>query len=163
MVMKHHEKTYRFNHIIRRFIKADDKKHLINFVLKTRTSENAQIRLNKSYDSVDELIKDIRNNFVARKSATTISTQLHQIKQQNKTLSEFGQEIEQLLSDLTLAQADGNENLLNYLRPVNEKIAINSFSNGVRSQELRTILKSRNCKSLKEAINTAIDEERNRP
>ncbi|KAK9730845.1 Integrase zinc binding domain [Popillia japonica] len=144
-------------------LKADDKKHLINFVLKTRISENAKIRLNKSYDSVDELIKDIRTNFVARKSATTISTQLHQIKQQNKTLSEFGQEIEQLLSDLTLAQADGNENLLNYLRPVNEKIAINSFSNGVRSQELRTILKSRNCESLKEAINTAIDEERNRP
>ncbi|KAK9680969.1 Reverse transcriptase (RNA-dependent DNA polymerase) [Popillia japonica] len=111
-------------------LKADDKKHLINFVLKTRISENAKIRLNKSYDSVDEfnfvlktrisenakirlnksydsvdeLIKDIRNNFVARTSATTISTQLHQIKQQNKTLSEFGQEIEQLLSEWNFEQ-----------------------------------------------------------
>lgn len=144
-------------------LQADDQKFLITYVLKTRLSENAKIRLNKQYTSVNALIKDIRDNYVTKKSATTLSMQLHQARQLNKSVTEFGQEIEQLLSDLTLSQAGDDDNLLISLRGVNEKIAINSFCNGVRNHDLRTILKSRNCKSLKDVISVALDEERNKP
>ncbi|KAI4470028.1 hypothetical protein MML48_1g03798 [Holotrichia oblita] len=145
------------------FLKPEDKKHLINYVLKTRLSENAKIRLNKTYDTVDSLVSDIQKNFITKKSATTISNQLHNAKQFSKSIGEFGSEIEQLFSDLTLAQAENDENLVKSLRSVNEKIALNSFCNGIRNHELRTILKARNCTTLKEAINTAIDEEKNKP
>lgn len=144
-------------------LKNDDKKHLVNYVLKTRLSENAKIRLNKEYDSINELVKDIQDNFISKKSATTLFNQLHQVRQHDKSISQFGNEIDQLLSDLTLAQAGNDQALLKTLRPVNEKIAINSFCNGVKNHEVRTILKARNVGSLKDAITVALDEERNKP
>lgn len=144
-------------------LKTDHKKYLINYVLKTRLSENAKIRLEKQYDSVENLIKDMKDNFVTKKSATTISNLLHNARQQGNTIAEFANNIEQLLSDLSLAQAGNDEDLLKVLRPVNEKIAINSFCNGIRNHELKTILKSRNCQTLKDAINVATDEELNTP
>lgn len=145
-------------------IKAEDTKSLIKYVLKTRLSENAKVRLDIDYDTIDALIKDIKTNFITIKSATTLSNQLHNAQQiSGKSLSQFGQHIEQLLSDLTIAQAGNDRDLLKSLRPVNEKIAINSFCNGIRNHELRTIIKARNCPSLKEAINVAIEEEKNKP
>lgn len=144
-------------------LNADGKKLLINYVLKTRLSGNAKVRLNKNYNSVETLIRDIRENFTTRKSATTLSNQLHNSRQQSKPVDDFGRDIEQLLTDLTLAQAGDDENLLSSLRIVNEKLAINSFCNGLKNHELRTILKARNCKTLKDAINVALDEEINRP
>lgn len=145
------------------FLKPEHKKYLITYVLKTRLTQNAKIRLSTSYDTVEALVKDIRDSFVSKKSATTISNQLHQAKQLNKSINEFGKEIEQLVTDLTYAQAGDDENLLKSLQPVNEKIAINSFCNGVRNHELRTILRARHCTTLKDAISTAIDEELNKP
>ncbi|KAK9717364.1 Reverse transcriptase (RNA-dependent DNA polymerase) [Popillia japonica] len=163
---RRNKKYYSRNNSVKLYetlLKPEEKKHLINYILKTRLSENAKIRLNKTYDSVDTLLDDIRKHFTTKKSATTISNQLHNAKQLNRSISEFGSDIEQLFSDLTLAQADNNETLLESLRPVNEKIAINSFCNGIKNHELRTILKARNCTTLKDAINTAIDEEKNKP
>lgn len=144
-------------------IKPEDTKLLIKYVLKTRISENAKVRLDVDYDTVDALILDIKRNFITVKSQSTLSNQLHNAQQNGKSLSQFGQNIEQLLSDLTLAQAGSDRDLLKLLRPVNEKIAINSFCNGIRNHELRTIIKARNCPSLKEAINIAIEEEKNKP
>ncbi|KAI4471958.1 hypothetical protein MML48_1g07529 [Holotrichia oblita] len=144
-------------------LKTDHMKYLINYVLKTRLSENAKVRLNSKYDSIDLLLKDLRDNFVTVKSASTLSYQLHQAHQLNKSLDEFGSEVEQLLSNLTLAQANGNDEALQTLRPVNEQIAISSFCNGLKNHELRTIVKARNCKTLKEAISTAKNEDRNKP
>nr|XP_022915548.1 uncharacterized protein MAL13P1.304-like [Onthophagus taurus] len=144
-------------------LNADGKKLLINYVLKTRLSGNAKVRLNKKYDTVETLVRDIRENFTTRKSATTLSNQLHNSLQQSKTVDDFGRDIEQLLTDLTFAQAGDDENLLSSLRIVNEKLAINSFCNGLKNHELRTILKARNCKTLKDAINVALDEEINKP
>ncbi|KAI4464013.1 hypothetical protein MML48_4g00010929 [Holotrichia oblita] len=125
-------------------LKTDHMKYLINYVLKTRLSENAKVRLNSKYDSIDLLLKDLRDNFVTVKSASTLSYQLHQAHQLNKSLDEFGSEVEQLLSNLTLAQANGNDEALQTLRPVNEQIAISSFCNGLKNHELRTIVKARN-------------------
>ena len=48
-------------------------------------------------------------------------------------------------------QAEGNEASTSILRDVNEKLAINAFSNGLRNGELRTIIKARNYSALKDA------------
>lgn len=144
-------------------LRVDDKKHLINFVLKSRLTSNAKVRLNKTYASVDLLVKDIQEHFITKRSAIVLSNQLHQCSQKEKTIDEFGNEIEQLLSELTLAQSGNDDTLLQALRPVNEPIAINSFTNGIRNHDIRTILKARNCSTLKEAISVAKNEERNKP
>lgn len=65
-----------------------------------------------------------------------------------------------MLVNLTLAQAEGDDNAMKILTNVNEKVAINTFANGLRNRELRTIIKARNYQSLKAAIGGAKDEDR---
>lgn len=136
------------------------KKLLINYVVKTRLSQNAKLRLEKTYNSTEDLVKDIRTHLLTKKSATALTSELHRARQYDKSIDEFGKTIEQLLLDLTLAQAEGDDNALKILTKVNEKVAINTFACGLRNQELRTIIKARNYQSLKEAICGAKDEDR---
>lgn len=128
------------------------KKLLITYVLKSRLSQNAKMRLEKAYASVDLLVKDIKLHLLTKKSAPALSTQLHTVKQNHRNIQEFGQEIEQLLVNLTLSQADGDDEAVKVLTKVNEKIAINTFANGLKNSEIRTIIKARNYDTLKDAV-----------
>lgn len=138
---------------------SEGKKLLTTYVLKKSLSQNAKIRLNKSYISNEALMNDIKNNFITKKSVSSLSTLLHTAKQGGKTIEQFGKSVEELLVDLTITQAEGNESSIPILRNVNEKIALNVFANGLRSSSLQTIIKARNYSSLSEAIQGAKDEE----
>lgn len=135
------------------------KKLLTTYVLKTRLSEGAKLRLKSAYASNDILIQDIRANFISKKSPAVLSVKLNSAKQRGKSVEEFGKSIEEMLVDLTISQANGDAGTAEILRPVNEQIAINSFANGLQSNDLRTIIKSRNFQSLSEAIRGAMNEE----
>ncbi|KAF5304193.1 hypothetical protein FQR65_LT18887 [Abscondita terminalis] len=97
------------------------KKLLTNFILKTR----AKIRLQKEYSSNTELIKDINKHLISKQSTSALSVKLNSVRQGNKTIEEFGKTVEELLVNLTISQADGNDDALKILKNVNEKIAIN--------------------------------------
>ncbi|KAL3279744.1 hypothetical protein HHI36_017252 [Cryptolaemus montrouzieri] len=66
--------------------------------------------------------------------------------------------IEELMVDLTISQSEGDADAAKILTATNEKIAINSFTNGLRDTELGTIIKSRNYSKLSDAIVAAQDE-----
>lgn len=132
---------------------------LTTYVLKTRLSESAKIRLESSYTSNALLIDDLKKYFISKKSSAALSTKLNSERQNSRSIDEFGRSLEELMVDLTLTQAEGNEQNANVLRPVNEKIAINAFANGLSNQNLRTIIKARNYQSLNDAIRGAKDEE----
>lgn len=138
---------------------ADGKKLLITYVLKTRLSQSAKIRLKQQYATVEALVTDLKGNLLTQKSPAAISVRLHNARQNDKTVENFGKTIEQLFVDLTLAQSQNNTAAFTVLQAANEKIAINSFANGLRSAELRTIVKSRNYTNLNDAIRGAKDEE----
>lgn len=137
---------------------AAGKKLLTTYVLKTRLSQSAKIRLNSAYTTNVNLVDDLRNYFITKKSVPFLSVQLSSAKQNGKSVEEFGKTIEELMVDLTITQADGNENVVTILREVNEKLAIHSFANGLQNQDLRTIIKARNYNRLNEAIQGAKDE-----
>lgn len=138
------------------------KTFLIKYVLKTKLTENAKLRLKTSYTGVDELTRDIKAKLLTVKSAASLSTQLHFVKQNNRNVDDYAKSVEQLFLELTLAQADGNDAAVPVLRQVNEKLAINAFANGLRDGELRTIIKARDYKELKDAVSGAKDEEKSR-
>lgn len=69
------------------------------------------------------------------KSAALTATQLHCARQNNRSIDDYAKNIDDILLNLTLIQAEGDS--------VNEKLAINAFSNGLREFELRTIIKAR--------------------
>lgn len=137
----------------------DGKKSLVNYVLKTRLTQNAKLRLASTYNTVETLITDIKTHLLTKKSSAALASDLHSAKQNNKTIDEFAKNIEELFINLTLAQADGDETKIPILKEVNEKLAINAFSNGLKISELRTIVKARDYATLKDAIVGAKDEE----
>lgn len=135
------------------------KNKLIQFVLKNRLSQQAKLKLSQNYDSVDELIGDMRKLLLPQKSAIALQTRLIQCRQKDRTISDFGKEISEIFVDLTISQAGGNSNNYNVLRSLNEKTAIKRFADGLRDRRLSTIVAARNFSSLSEAIQAAMDEE----
>lgn len=140
-------------------LSAAGKKLLITFVLKSRLSENAKLRMSAEYTSTCDLVKDLRKTLLPKKSFTAIQSRLQNISQGWRTIDQYGTEIEKLFSELTISQADGNSANYAVLKPINEKMAVKRFSEGLRDQRLSTIIAARNYENLKDAIQAAKDEE----
>lgn len=139
----------------------DDKSRLmlINFVLKTRLSEGAKLRLNQKYESVELLIKDMKDNLLTKKSFTALQQQLLRCTQNQRDIEDYGKQIENLFVELTISQADGDTQKYDILKPINEKMAVKRFSTGLRNGNLSTIISARNYDNLKDAIRGAKDEQ----
>lgn len=108
---------------------------------------------------LNELINDIKKYLVTKKSASSLQTQLNNIQQRDLSISEYGSQLENLFSDLTIAQADGNTEAYNILQPINEKLALKRFSDGLRNRRIGTIISARNYEHLKDAVRAAEDEQ----
>ncbi|XP_045541509.1 uncharacterized protein LOC106718281 [Papilio machaon] len=69
----------------------------------------------------------------------------------------------ELFVGLTIAQSDGNPKSCEILRPINEKLAIKKFADGLRNRRLSTIISARDYSELKDAVRAAEDEELGQP
>lgn len=136
---------------------------LIKFILKSRLTQSAKLKLNNDYPTIDALLNDMKSNLLAKKSANAVQTKLHNARQNSVSISEFGQELSELFVKLTIAQANGNSDDYKTLRAINEKMAIKKFADGLRNRRISTIIAARNFDSLKDAIQAAVDEETTAP
>lgn len=143
-------------------IDDDSQKHLIDFVIKVRLNTSAKLRLKVNYPDVDSLIEDMRKHLLTRKSDTALQAKLMRSRQGHKSIKDFGKELEELFVDLTISQANGDNNKYDILKSINEKNAIRQFADGLRNPKLSTIITARNYTSLKDAIRSAEDEEINK-
>lgn len=144
-------------------INDESQQTLIEFVIKTRVSSSAKLRLKTSYLSVEALVDDMRKFLLPKKSAESIQSQLYRARQGRRSVEAYGAEIEDLFVNLTISQADGDDSRYDILRPMNEKSAIKRFADGLSDPKLSTIISSRQFTSLPEAIRTAIDEQTSSP
>lgn len=135
------------------------KRALVQFVLKTRLSHSAKIRLESNYNSVNLLVQAMKTHLLTQKSDTALQLKLMQSKQGGRSVEKFGKELEELFVDLTIAQAKGDNNSYAVLKPLNEKLAIKRFSDGLNNDKISTIVAARNFTYLKDAIRAAQDEE----
>lgn len=140
-------------------LNPEGKKLLTTYVLKTKITQAAKLRLNSVYEANADLIVDLRRNFITKQAASAISIEIHNARQGQKSVEDYGQTIESLMVNLTLSQANGDEAIARVLSKTNEKIAIASFANGLRDPELKTLIKARNFETLQAAIVAAKDEE----
>ncbi|KAI5630744.1 hypothetical protein NE865_16541 [Phthorimaea operculella] len=134
-------------------------KDLVTFVLKTRLSQSAKLKLSSKYDTVKALLADMRKHLLPQKAATAIQTKLQTTQQRERSVADYGKEISELFVDLTISQADGNSEHYEVLRPLNEKLAIKRFADGLRNSRLSTIIAARNFSTLKDAIQAAQEED----
>lgn len=140
-------------------IDGDSKPLLIQFILKTRLSESAKLRLAPSYNSCDSLLKDMKDTLLTKKSSTAVHSELINARQYSKSIDEYGKSLEKLFVDLTISEADGDQEAYKILKPINEKLAVKRFAEGLRDRNLSLIISARNYPNLKEAIQGAKDEE----
>lgn len=139
--------------------KVECKQSLINFVLKSRLSQVAKLKLKTEYANIRELVADMNSELLPKKNASAIQNKLNRVKQNELTISDYGKEVTKLFVDLTISQANGNSDCFNILKPINEKYAIKQFSDGLRNRRLSTIIAARNYSALKDAIQAAQEEE----
>lgn len=140
-------------------LKEESKTSLVQFVLKTRLSESATLRLSQKYDTVKLLVDDMRKHLLTKTSFTALQQKLLGCTQNQKSIEDFGKEIEELFVGLTVSQADGDSSKYEILKPLNEKSAIRRFASGLRNSQLSTVITARNYESLKDAIRGAKDEQ----
>lgn len=132
---------------------------LISFVLKTRLSQSAKLKILDKYEVVADLLEDMRMHLLPLKAATALQSKLLTISQKERSVSNFGQELSELFRDLTISQANGNTDHYKILCPLNENFAIKRFADGLRNRRIGTIISARDYKSLKDAIQGAQEEE----
>lgn len=140
-------------------IEAQSHCDLINFILKSRLSASAKLRLDESYNNISELLQDMKRELLPKKSVTAIQSKLLTIKQNRSTVTDYGKQITELFVDLTISQSNGDSKAYKFLKPLNEKQAIRRFADGLRDRRLSTIILARNYDNLKDAIQAAVDEE----
>ncbi|KAH9640582.1 hypothetical protein HF086_000526 [Spodoptera exigua] len=132
---------------------------LINFVLKSRLSQQAKLSLKSDYPSIDALLTDMRMILLPKKSAIALQNKLQTSRQDQRSINDYGKELTELFMDLSIAQAEGKTENLKILQPLNEKQAIKRFADGLRNRRLSTIIAAQKFESLKDAVQAAIDEE----
>lgn len=137
----------------------ESQEKLLNFVLKSRLSQAAKLKLSSSYDNIDNFIADLKTQLLPKKSASAIQRKLQNFRQNNLSIDDFGKQVTEMFVDLTISQSDGNDESFKILKPLNEKQAIKCFADGLRNRRLGTIVAARNFHSLKDAVQTAIDED----
>lgn len=142
---------------------VDSQKKLVNFVLKSRLSQAAKLKLSKTYDSLDSLLRDMKLQLLPKKSVTAIQRKLQNFRQNNLTIDEYGKQLTEMFVELTIFQSDGKDESFKVLKPLNEKHAIKCFADGLRNRRLSTVITARNYDSLKDAVQAAIDEETSSP
>lgn len=131
---------------------------LIKFVLKGRLSENAKLRVNTDYTTVKDMLQDFRRKLLTTKSFTAIQEKIQSLNQGFRSVDEYGSQLEKLLTELNIAQAEGDVSKMEVLKPINEKMVIKKFADGLKNEKVSTIITARSYSSLKDAIQAAKDE-----
>lgn len=136
---------------------------LISFVLKTRISKTAKLKLKQNYTTVTELITDIQKHLLTKQSASSLLTQINNISQKEMTIKDYANKLETMFVDLTISQANSKPEAYEILRPINEKLAVKKFADGLRNRRLSTIISARDYSDFKDAVRAAEDEDSAQP
>lgn len=102
----------------------------------------------------------LREKFAIQLTPIAVEAELRQLKQRaNKTVTEYGSEIEKLATKLAQAWVSKGAPFTTEVsaKPVVEPIAIQTFINGLRDQSAAYLVKSRNPKTLTAAISDALE------
>ncbi|XP_055528092.1 probable serine/threonine-protein kinase DDB_G0282963 [Wyeomyia smithii] len=125
--------------------------------LRTRLTRASHGVIEKA-KSIDEAKKILKDKFSVRITPKAVENELNQMKQTNKTFSEFGAEIEKLATKLASAQVS-NDTFATEAAAANivQPIAVQAFVNGLKNHQTAFFLKARNPGTLTKAISDALE------
>lgn len=138
------------------------KKLILKYIL-SKLRGKAQIACsNKVFEDFESLQSFLRQNFGERKHYNHLFFELQSCRQQdNESVSQFALRLETCLTDMQ-SEIHNSETLKKDLSgriAMTEDLALHTFTFGLHSS-LRNMVRSRNPKTLNDAINIAIEEEK---
>lgn len=131
---------------------------LLKVILNKLTNKAAQVVRGRVIPNYEDLKTILINNFRKKKDMSSLLVELHSSKQQSGVI-EFVNKIESLLYDIIELDTVGEkEEVILALTKSYQKQGLIIFVNGLK-EPLKTIIKSRDYKSLNEAKERALGEE----
>lgn len=131
---------------------------LLKVILNKLTNKAAQVVRGRIISNYEDLKTILINNFRKKKDMSSLLVELHSSKQQSGVI-EFVNKIENLLYDIIELDTVGEkEEVIQALTKSYQKQGLIIFVNGLK-EPLKTIIKSRDYKSLNEAKERALGEE----
>ncbi|XP_058827894.1 rho GTPase-activating protein gacV-like [Topomyia yanbarensis] len=109
--------------------------------------------------TIEEAKNVLKAKFAIQLTPIAVEAKLRMLKQKNKTISEFGVEVEKLSTKLAAAWVSKGPPFTTEASamPVVEPIAIHTVINGLKDQSAAYLVKSRNPKTLVGAISDALE------
>lgn len=109
-------------------------------------------------DTITLAKEALKQKFAIRVTPRAVENELNAKRQQNKSISDFGSEIEQLSAKLAAAHVSTGT-FANEAAAVNivEPIAVQAFANGLRDPATKFFLRARNPTTLNKAISDALE------
>ncbi|XP_065073982.1 myb-like protein P [Ochlerotatus camptorhynchus] len=101
----------------------------------------------------------LKTKFAIQLTPIAVEAELRALKQKNKTVTDFGSEVEKLATKLASAWVSKGVPFTTEAsaKPVVEPIAVQTFINGLKDQSAAYLVKSRNPKTLTAAISDALE------
>ena len=117
-----------------------------------------------AHGSIDESLnlqqakETLKTKFTVRLTPRAVENELKNIKQHNKTISEFGAEIEKLTTKLAAAYvSNGTFNTEAAAENIVQPVAVQAFIEGLKNPQTAFFIKARNPSSLNKAISDALE------
>lgn len=142
--------------LLREYSQTVPEATIIKF-LKTRLVGSAHGVIDNA-TTIDEVKQLLRNKFTIKLTPRAVENELKQIKQNNKTISEFGSEIEKLATKLAAAHVSNNTFATEAAATgIVEPIAVQAFISGLKNPQTQFFLRARNPETLNKAISDALE------
>lgn len=138
--------------------KQEEQKMFLD-IIKTRLKDAAfELVQYKTIKTWDELVQELQKNFKEEISRNSAQNNLIHTKQNFKeSIKEYGERLILLLKTLNSATFTSTENssIRDFLIKENEKLAIQTFEDGIRNPNLKILVKDRGESTLKSEIQYA--------
>ena len=142
-------------------LKDDDKKKLIEFVIKTKLSEKARKKIasNIKIEDFEQLRNIFEKTFKSNRSALVVQTELMSTTQGKNTLTSYINKVQNLTFELSnLQMAHRSQLEKDVITVMNEQMASNIFKKGL-SEPIRSVVLSARVETLQNAIDIACEAE----
>lgn len=111
---------------------------------------------------IEEAYTALRRKFAIRLTPIAVEAELRQVKQKNKSITDFGQEVEKLAAKLAAAHVSkGTFPTEAASYPIVQPIAVSTFINGLKDHNTAFLTLSRNPETLPSAISHALELQNN--
>lgn len=144
--------------LVHETIAAEKRRSFFSFVFNSKLELKVQNRVkqNSPPTTVEDLITALKTNYGPTKSANSILNELTKVAQRNNNLSNFAAKIESLVAELNEIQiTEEGETNRSAIVNTNNRIAFNSFMNGLTDPQILATIDASQVQTFSEALSIA--------